>query len=298
MSGPGLIAFPKGYFDDLCDGKRSLENWIDEASSLSVDGVEMYPYFYRKASEADVLRTHQYAMSRGLRVPMMCTSPDFTHPDEEYRQKQIDAMLFWIRVMSASETGSRIRTCRVLSGQRRPEVSRDDGIRWVVESIEQLLPYAEEHRVHLVMENHYKDGRWIYPEFAQSLDIFGQIVDSIHSPWFGVNYDPSNALVAGQDPLAVLNRFRKRILTMHASDRHLRSGFSLKDLEKYTGVGYPESLEHGVIGTGLIDYERIFAVLKEIDFRGWISIEDGVNGKADLLNSVSFLREKIKNTFG
>ena len=297
MQGPGLIAFPKGYFDDLCSGNRPLESWIEEASKLGVDGIEMYPYFYQKKSEGDVLRIHDYAKSRGLLVPMMCTSPDFTNPDREYRKSQIDDMLFWIKTMSKSETGGRIRTCRVLSGQRRPQISREDGIGWVVESIEKLIPYAEEYGVHLVMENHYKDGRWIYPEFAQSIDIFEEIVNSIHSPWFGINYDPSNALVSGQDPIEVLRKFKRRILTMHASDRHLKSGYSLEDLKKYTGVGYPESLEHGVVGTGLIDYDSVFGILKEIDFNGWISIEDGVNGNMDLVRSVSFLAGKIRRTF-
>jgi sugar phosphate isomerase/epimerase len=98
------------------------------------------------------------------------------------------------------------RSTRVLSGQKRPGVSREDGIRWTVECIQQLLPYAEEKRVHLVMENHYKDGYWIHPEFEQQSDIYLQIIDQISSPWFGVNYDPSNAIFAGEDPLLLLER--------------------------------------------------------------------------------------------
>lgn len=185
------------------------------------------------------------------------------------------------------------RSCRVLSGQNRPGLVKSEGIRWTVEGIEALLPYAEERRVHLVMENHYKDGFWEYPEFAQSSDIFFEIVEQIDSPWFGVNYDPSNAIVAGEDPLAVLERALPRIQTMHASDRSLVEGFTLADLKRHTGAGYSQGLRHGVIGTGLNDYDAIFSSLQRIRFSGWISIEDGVNGLEDLRESVKFLRGKV-----
>lgn len=298
MNLPGLIAFPKGYFDDLCDGTRTLGSWIDEASTLGIDGVEMYPHFYQEPNRGAIVSANKYAHSKGLQTPMMCTSPDFTQHAKEERMKEIRSMRFWIDIMSETPDTGRVKSCRVLSGQRRPGISREDGIAWVTDAIEQLLPYAEEKGVHLVMENHYKDGRWTYPEFAQSLDIYSEIVDSIKSRWFGVNFDPSNALISGQDPTAVLRKFKDRVLTMHASDRHLRPGYTIDDLSEHAARGYHQALEHGVIGTGLIDYDCIFRTLKETGFSGWISIEDGVNGPEDLRNSIKFLKSIIGNKFG
>ncbi|MFK4997154.1 sugar phosphate isomerase/epimerase family protein [Bacillus sp. N9] len=72
----------------------------------------------------------------------------------------------------------------------------------------QLLPYAEKKQVHLVMENHYKDGPWIYPEFAQKSTVYLEIIDQICSPWFGVNYDPSNVIFAGEEPLVLLEKVK------------------------------------------------------------------------------------------
>ncbi|MBX8631465.1 MAG: sugar phosphate isomerase/epimerase [Thermoplasmata archaeon] len=298
MNAPGLLAFPKGYFDDLCEGKRSILSWIDEASELEIDGIEMYPHFYPKISQREIAEIHDYARSKKLLVPMMCTSPDFTKPRKEEREKEIDQMRFWIEVMGKTDVPGRIKTCRVLSGQRRPGISRSDGESWVIDAIEKLIPCAEENEVHLVMENHYKDGRWEYPEFAQFPDVYEDIVDSIHSKWFGINFDPSNALVSGQDPIELLKRFRNRVLTMHASDRHLKPGYTVRDLEKFSGKGYPEALEHGVIGTGLINYDEIFRIIRDSEFSGWISIEDGVNGHEDLVASVSFLRGMLSKYFG
>jgi len=49
---------------------------------------------------------------------------------------------------------------------------------------------------------------------------------------------------------------------------------------------------HGEVGKGLIDYDAIFRTLVRGRFRGWISIEDGMNGLDELQRSVAFLRKK------
>ncbi len=143
------------------------------------------------------------------------------------------------------------------------------------------------------MENHYKDNYWKYPEFAQSLDVFAEIVEEIESPWFGVNFDPSNAILAGEDPLVLLERVKNRVVSMHASDRYLTFG-TIEDLRKEEdSVGYAARLSHGEIGKGLNDYDKIFEILRSVGFSSWISIEDGLDGMDELRNSVQFLKAKI-----
>ena len=80
---------------------------------------------------------------------------------------------------------------------------------------------------------------------------FVKLVDSIHHPFFGVNYDPSNTYLAGEDPLELLGRVSHRVVTMHASDRLLKEG-TLEDLRREEGgaTGYAKRLSHGEIGKG------------------------------------------------
>jgi sugar phosphate isomerase/epimerase len=281
--------------DDLCVTRTmTLFDWIDLAASLGVDGVEMYPGFF-ESFESDYLECIKRQLDKhGLEAPMMCASPDFTIPDAEARRAEIEKEKKIIDV--TARLGGRF--CRVLSGQRREDVSRADGVRWTVECIKSLLDYAAERNVVLNMENHYKDGYWHYPEFAQQLDVFLEIINQIDSPWFGVNYDPSNAIIAGEDPLQVLAAIKHRVVTMHASDRYLTSG-TLEELKSQDGtLGYAKSLKHGVIGQGLNDYDKIFSLLRSEGFDGWISIEDGENGLEELHESVRFLRAKIAEHFG
>lgn len=287
---PRLAAFPKAYMDDLCvHGTMTVPQWIELGASLQVDGLEFYAGFLGFDQPAAWAESRRIAADFGLEIPMLCASPDFTHPDAAFRQQQIDLQKRWIE-MCAGLGG---HFCRVLSGQRRPEVSRDDGLRYAAESIQACLPHAASCGVTLILENHYKDNFWAYPEFAQKVDDFCALVDAIHSPHFGVNYDPSNAILAGDDPLELLRRVKDRVVTMHASDRYLAEG-TLEDLRREEdSIGYAKRLRHGVIGRGLNDYNAIFSALAGVGFDGWISIEDGVNGIDELRESVAFLRAKM-----
>ncbi len=289
---PRLAAFPKLYMQALCkDGTMSLSEWIDMASELPVQGLEWYAGFLEMQDRSQWSSIRKKVEEKGLTIPMMCCSPDFTHPDPEFREEQIEKEKFWIDM--TDELGGTF--CRVLSGQRRPEVSREDGIRFAAECIDQCAHYAEAKGITLIIENHYKDDFWNYPEFAQMMDVFNELVNSVTARNFGVNYDPSNTILAGEDPLDLLRLVAPRVVTMHASDRYLLEG-TIEDLraEETGAEGYAKRLSHGEIGKGLNDYDAIFTILKDAGFSdNWISIEDGVEGFDQLMRSAEFLKRKI-----
>jgi len=287
---PRLAAFPKAWMDPLCvTGKMTLREWIDLAATLDLDGLEFYAGFLDLADEQNWPIARAAVEAHGMTIPMLCCSPDFTHPDREFRQKQIEQEKRWITM--AAQLGASF--CRVLSGQRRPEVTRAAGLEYAASSIEACLDHAAACGVTLVIENHYKDNYWQYPEFAQRMDVFCDLIAKIDSPHFGVNYDPSNTILAGEDPLELLARVKHRVKTMHASDRYLIEG-TIEDLRREeSSLGYARRLRHGVIGRGLNDYDAIFSQLKSVGFDSWISIEDGENGIGELQDSVAFLRKKI-----
>jgi sugar phosphate isomerase/epimerase len=290
---PKLAAFPKCYMDELCVHRTmTLGEWIEMGATLGVQGLEFYSGFLED-NPAFLQETKAHLEKHGLQMPMLCCSPDFTEPDAGLLEEQIAREKRMIEITSFFGG----RYCRVLSGQRRPGLSVEDGIRQVVRVIKDLVPFAAKHRVVLSMENHYKDSYWRYPEFAQKMDIFTAIIDQIDSPWFGINYDPSNTLLAGEDPLVMLERVKNRVVSMHASDRFLNSG-TLEDLrQEESSLGYASRLSHGVIGEGLNDYDKIFQTLNSVGFSSWISIEDGMNGMDDMRESVRFLKQKIDMHF-
>jgi sugar phosphate isomerase/epimerase len=293
-----LSAFPKCYLDDIAAARTmSVFDWIEMAAHLDTDGLEMYEGFFTSL-EPDYLDTVGEAIqSAGFAMPMLCCSPDFTQPDGDARKRAVEHEARMIEV--TRRLGGLGAVCRVLSGQRYPEVTREQGLSWVAECIRALLPVARENGIILGIENHYKDGFWRYPEFAQKQDVFLELLDMIgERDVFGVQYDPSNAIVAGDDPIELLRRVASRVVSMHASDRYLAPGASLDALRQSDGtIGYSPDLRHGITGKGLNDYDAIFRILADHGYKGWISIEDGMNGLEEMAESLAFLRSMCARYF-
>ncbi|MBN9522167.1 sugar phosphate isomerase/epimerase [bacterium] len=293
-----LSAFPKCYLEKIA-GERTMSvfDWIEMAKQLDADGLEMFDGFFTSLDPGYLDTIGEAVHAAGFVVPMLCCSPDFTNPDPDARKRAVERECQLIAV--TRRLGGPRAVCRVLSGQRYPGLDRREGLDRVVRCIEEVLPVAREHDIVLGLENHYKDSFWAYPEFAQKQDMFLELVNAIpDTTHFGVQYDPSNALVAGDDPLELLRHVAPRVVSMHASDRYLADGTTLDELRQADGtLGYSPNLRHGVTGKGLNDYDAIFRTLAGVGYRGWVSIEDGMNGMDEMAESLAFLRRKVAQYF-
>jgi sugar phosphate isomerase/epimerase len=286
-----IAAFPKCYLDEISVARTmTVFDWIRDARTLGADGLELYEGFFESFDEGYLATVGEALSDAGFEMPMLCCSPDFTHPDADARQRAIDREAALIRVTRF--LGGPGASCRVLTGQRHPGVPLEQGLEWAVSGITSLLPLARELDVVLAIENHYKDGQWQYPEFAQRKDVFLRVLAAIDErEHFGVQYDPSNAIVAGDDPVELLREVLDRVVTMQASDRSLEPGTTLDDLRQADGtLGYAKGLRHGVVGQGLNDYDTIFSLLSGAGYDGWVSVEDGMNGLDEIRQSIDFLK--------
>jgi sugar phosphate isomerase/epimerase len=298
---PALAAFPKGFFTALVEGGMSLFQWLELAGQLDLDGVELYPRFFASLDPGYLRQVGQALTDNGLQMPMLCNSPDFTQLEAADRAREVEATRRMIGL--TAELGGRY--CRVLSGQNRPGLDAEEALGWVIDALTSLVRDGEASGVVLVIENHYKDGLWLYPEFAQSHARYLAILHAVDSPWLRVQYDPSNAIVAGEDQYDLLERVLPRVATVQASDRTVEGG-TVEDLRRLSAdpqYGYAPFLKHGVIGRGLNDYDRIFGTLAKSGWDGWVSIEDGdggtiEEGMANLRDSAAFLRTKLAQHFG
>jgi sugar phosphate isomerase/epimerase len=288
LSAPRISVFPKCYVEDLVAKRRSYVDWIHDAATLGGEGVEHYDEFFVSYDDRDVAPIVDAMAATSQISSMLCFSPDFTHPDPRERAREVE------RQKRAIDLTVRLgaRHCRTLSGQKYPGLSIAEGVARASACIAEALDYAVKRDVVLCLENHYKVGQWRYPEFAQQQEPFLALLDALpESPHVGVQFDPSNAVIGGFDPIAFLDRIKNRVVTVHASDRFLAPGATLDELRSHDGtVGYPEQMTHGETGRGTNDYHAIFRLLASVNFTGWISVEDGMNGLDELRRSVEFLK--------
>lgn len=294
-----ISVFPKGELDALVATRSmTLFEWIEIARTLDVEGLEMYSRFFTDRGDDFVEQVGDALSEADFAMPMMCASPDFTNPDPAVRSREYDWQVEVMRI--TRRLGGAGASARVLSGQRHPGVSVEQGLDWAAQAINALVPIAKELDVTLALENHYKDGFWQYPEFAQRVDVYLELLSRIDErAYFGVQYDPSNVITAGEDSAEFLERVLDRVVTVQASDRRLAPGTTLEALRISDGtIGYSPALQHGVIGQGLNDYPRIFRTLSAGGYDGWVSIEDGVNGLDEMRASVDFLRHARETYFG
>ena len=175
MAAPRISVFPKCYFDELVDGRRNYVDWIHDAATLGGEGVEHYDEFFPSYDERDVAPVMDAMAATGQISSMMCFSPNFTHPDRDERARQVERQKRAIDL--TVRTGA--RHCRTLSGQKYPGLSIEEGVARAAECIARSLEYAVKRDVVLCLENHYKVGHWLYPEFAQQEEPFLALLDAL-----------------------------------------------------------------------------------------------------------------------
>ena len=144
-------------------------------------------------------------------------------------------------------------------------LTEEMGFEWVINSLEKILPKAEEYGVVMGLENHWGLGRTA----AGVL----RIVEAIDSPWLQITLDTGNFFE---------NRFPQ--LEMMAAS-HIP--ITLVQAKTYYGGGRWYTLD--------INYARIAEMLRRAGYRGWISLE--FEGREDSSTGVPKSLEILREHF-
>ncbi len=238
---------------------------IDMAAEMGFDGVEILHQQMSSESDRYLQDLKQRAFRSGLDLMGFSIHQSFVHPDKALRQKHIDHTLHCMEL--AYRMG--IPTMRLNTGRWGtsrnfdelmankgiepilPGYTEEDGFKWVIESIEKLLPRAQETGVCLGLENHWGIGR--------NASGVLRIVRAINSPWLKVTMDTGNFL---EDTYAQLEQIAPHAALVHA--------------KTYFGGGEWYTLE--------LDYDRIAGILKKVGYKGYVSLE--MEGKEDYRTAV------------
>jgi sugar phosphate isomerase/epimerase len=265
-----LSCLPVSFFSEIIDGRMSVFEWAQMGASLGLDGVDISVLFVQGSPPEKLQEIRRQVESIGMRIIMVTSYPDFTHPDPAQRQKEL--ILEQQVVETAVLIGAEM--VRVTSGQAHPETSRRDGIHWAVEGLCKLQESTRDSGITLVYENHSKPGVWAYTDFGEPPDNFLEIVRGTAPVALGVNFDAGNAATFADDPCALLRAVLPRVVSVHAADSSTRG-----------------ALKHVLLGTGITPYPAIFSILKHAGWDGWICMEEAsCGGRQGVEAAAHFIR--------
>ncbi|MBI4244183.1 MAG: sugar phosphate isomerase/epimerase [Planctomycetes bacterium] len=266
-----VSCLPVSYFSEILDGKMTIKDWAKQALEVGLDGIDLSILFVKTHTPVYLKNIKKDIDDAGIKIVMITTYPDFTHPSPIERDRQLEFLK--ADIATASSLGAQY--VRVTAGQAHPETGKEEGIKWVIEYLKQSLFTADKFGIKLVYENHAKPNAWDYVDFSHPTEIFLNIVGGTKNTKLGINFDTANILAYGDDPLPILEKVIDRVVTIHAADTCVKG-----------------ELKPVLLGTGLVPFKEMFTMLKNARFDGWICIEEAsFGGKENVKKSVDFVRK-------
>jgi sugar phosphate isomerase/epimerase len=265
-----LSCLPVSYFQSMLEGALTIEQWAGEAAGLGLDAIDLSIVLIKNQDSSSLEKLRQAIAAHGLKVNMLTTYPDFTHPEVGERERQL--FLLKKNIDVAAALGAAL--VRVTAGQAHPGLTREAGLARAVAGLTGALAYAGQRGVKLVYENHAKPAVWDYNDFSFPPDIFLEIVGATDGSALAINFDTANPVAFGAAPVPLLEQVIDRVISIHAAENRVWGKF-----------------EPAVFGEGVVPFAEVFTALKAVHFDGWISIEEASRtGPAGIVQAVNFVR--------
>lgn len=135
-----------------------------------------------------------------------------------------------------------------------------------------LIRFAEDHGVYVGIENCpmiFTADEWPSGKnLAYSPTIWRRMYETIPSPRFGLNYDPSHLVWMMMDYLEPLAEFRQRLFHVHAKDMKIERHKLNQQGILALGWSTPK-----IPGLGDVDWNRFLSALSDVGYRGPVCIE-------------------------
>lgn len=240
-------------------GKLDDFKLIELYAKEGLGGIEFIMEHIKNHEKSYLLKLKKMANDAGLEISAISPGNNFGNEKEadnianlEYVKKSID---------TAETLGASF--VRVFAGWP-PQGKRDELWKTAVSYMQKAGQYAEQKGITLVVEPHNHGG--FLPDSKSSI----KFIEDVNSPYVRLNIDTGNYLGFDTDMYKGIADSMKYALYCHLK------------VHKITKEGQPSDF----------DFEKIFSILSEAKYRGWIAIE--YEGQ-EFLNAGK--EEKSKNEF-
>lgn len=259
-----------------------LPHWekvLDEAQATGFGGLELGPYGYLPL---DLDLVSEALNKRDLKIVAGTIFDDLVSPtNRENLLRQTDEICALITRLPKPETHAGQRYAapyltvmdwghdeRDFAAGHSDQAPRLDETawNWMVENIRRIATLARDKYGVRVTIHPHAGG---YIEFADELE---RIVDDIPADLAGLCLDTGHMAYSGMDPVATLRRYWDRVDYIHFKDIDARV---FKDVMGER-IRFFDACAKGVmcpIGRGSIDYPAVRALLTELNYGGYITIE-------------------------
>lgn len=239
--------------------KHSIEQTIGILASIGYDGVEIMcdvPHAWppetdavKVASIREALRNHRMGVSN-LNAFMMCAIGDFHHPswiEEEVaeRRKRVDHTVACVEL--AAQLGA--ATISTEPGGPLGGMDRRRALEIFHSGIAEAGRTAGQRGVKILVEPE--------PDLLIETSLqFREFYEKADPRTVGLNFDVGHFYCVGEDPAGLAREFGPLISHVHLED-----------------IAADRKHFHLPPGKGAIDYDALFAALRDIGYRGWITVE-------------------------
>ena len=252
--------------------KLPLKEYVKKAWEHGFEGVEILVNHVESRAKSYLKSIKRVAFDYGLDLYGLALHNNFVKPSPLEREEQVKYVLEWLEaahilgvkiVRINSGRWGTIRSFDELMARRGIEppiegYSDEDAVEWVVDCIYKCLDRAEDLGIILGLENHWG--------LTTRAEMMLEIIRRINSKWFGVIMDTGNFIY---DTYRELEMIAPYTVMVHA--------------KTYFGGGVWYSLD--------IDYGRVFNILRNVGFNGWISLE--YEGREEYESGVKKSRELL-----
>jgi sugar phosphate isomerase/epimerase len=128
--------------------------------------------------------------------------------------------------------------------------------------------------------------------YTTKLDYMERMLGFFDTPHLRMNMDTGNTFIAGQDPVAFLQRFKHKVSHVHVKDVSESLAASMRG--ELTGIAVSATaIGDGVNGENI---RRCFDILAEIKYDGVVSIECEGQGGPMIERSLAWVRTLVDET--
>lgn len=264
---------------EITKNSWSQSDFIRWANKENISSIELVSYYMDRENDVEAVR--DLVNELDMEVSCYTILNDFV-------TESADCMKDFTKDLNnASVLGASF--VRVLTGESE-SVDAETRKR-MIQRFKQAAKAAGEKGITLVLEN-------IGALSVHSKDAVA-IIEEVNSPNLRINFDTANPLLADEDPATALIRMMPFVSYVHLKDFITKKS---SEYPKYSTAEWRiQTSRNGLNMTGIspgkgdVDLNRIFKILKENNYNGFVSVEyeNDIDAELAVRESVEFIKTAL-----